>query len=134
MDIFDYYDVIYDRIRNTEYQCPIIQTIIKEHDFYCRCVQCKTSMSHAGLIKWFNQTPHNGIKSCPYCQTQWTNWKIYINSNCEIIKLEDSLEDQSNQSSHEDSIETNDTEFSEISSQTNKRKRILGGFGAITKN
>ncbi len=120
MDIFDYYDVIYYRIINTQYICPIIQTVIKEHDFYCRCTQCKTPMSHTGLIKWFNQIPPNGIKSCPYCQTQWTNWKIYVNSDCEIVKS-DSIQDPT------------DTKFSEISSQTNKRKRILGGFGGIAK-
>ncbi len=121
MDIFDYYDIIYDQIRNTEYQCPIIQSIIKEHDFYCRCTQCKTPMSHIGLIKWFNQIPPNGIKSCPYCQTQWTNWKIYVNSNCEIVIPNNSTDNSS------------DTKFTEISLQANKRKRILGGFGGVAK-
>lgn len=120
MDIFDYYDVIYYRIINTQYVCPIIQTIIKENDFYCRCERCKTPLSHAGLIKWFNQIPPNGVKSCPYCQTQWTNWKIYVNSDSEVVKPE-SIQDST------------DTKFTEISSQTNKRKRILGGFGGVIK-
>jgi uncharacterized Zn-finger protein len=120
MDIFDYYDIIYFPIINTQYVCPIIQTVIKEHDFYCRCDKCKTPMSHTGLIKWFNQIPRNGIKSCPYCQTQWTNWKIYVNSGSELKKTNE-LNNSTN------------TEFSEISSQANKRRRILGGFGAIIK-
>jgi hypothetical protein len=117
MDIFDYYDIIYDQIINTQYVCPIIQTVIKEHEFYCRCACCKTPLSHAGLIKWFNQTPLNGVKSCPYCQTQWTNWKIYVNSSVKITrKLAE---------------EISDTKFSEISSKATKRKRILGGFGDV---
>jgi hypothetical protein len=121
MNIFDYYDIIYDRIINTQYVCPIIQSIIKEHEFYCRCLCCKTPISHTGLIKWFNQIPSNRVKSCPYCQTQWTNWKIYVNSDSDTNT--NTLEEN----------KTTDTKFTEISSKTNKRKRILGGFGSLTK-
>lgn len=121
MDIFDYYNVIYNPIVNTEYVCPIIQSVIKHEDFYCRCLQCKTALSHTGLIKWFNQIPSHGTKSCPYCQVQWTNWIIYINSSqTDISTNSHIIKEKSDQYLPNITVKSSD-----------KTKRFLGGIGRI---
>ena len=122
MDIFDYSNLIYWPIPNTQYVCPIIQSIVKPHDFYCRCSQCKTPLSHTGLIKWFNQIPPHGIKSCPYCQTQWTNWVIYVNSEEGLIPP----------TYKQDHWEESRQSIPNLTSKSSdKTKRFLGGGGRI---
>lgn len=67
--------------------CAISHDIISENDRYMNCINCHNNFHETVLNQWL--TLRLPFSTCPTCRIVWSDFKIYINKNDDILQMND---------------------------------------------
>ena len=70
-------------IEKPEYdECVIMQDKIGDGDLYHKCSECSHCVSVEAMQSWWSECKRREKQTtCPHCRSEWSNNKIYCNSN-----------------------------------------------------